>query len=714
MKDYRSRFNHLRKMYIQKYSMYLPTAFDESPTLLEKVNILIERINDVVNRTNDLTDFLDESLHDQWELINELKDDWEGMKEWLLNEGLENAVSEKLTEWYDDGLFSELFNNILLKDKPNRNEFPVNLLVYKDYKVGNNWTNALKEALKDNKHIVIPEGEFEFNNIDIPYSDTIIEGQGEKTVLIPLDESLFSAVGVKENEINITSDIKRQTNIIYVDNVNGLNPLDYILIKGQRDCLNEQDSGQEWTIGNRTSSTHLLHFGEFLQIHQIEENRLETNTKTIFPNYLHNNSQESSDKSRERSTIQRILFKENIHLKNFKISHTMKRTLNFTLCNNCTIENVKIIDKIYEDGTADFIYFEESLNCKGINCYHEFYEVPHPEYYYSINIYKIRSSQLCGFEECYTKNGGQPFDISYMNGSIPSSMTFTDRNTIINAQTTGITTHGGTFNHSARGNNLWGCSQGINIRTRNSNIIGNNVVVGSDYSNNSYGIAMYDKWAVDCTVTGNTIIGYKIGIAVADSSNYHFAYIGSVIANNTIKDYITGIYLRRSSQTQELGNTSILIQSNTMTTTINDEQTTGIHISKLTHGFKILDNNIRNYGVRDNARGIYVDNNSSQYMITGNSIANVQTGVRIGSVQESVIGRNYSVGVVDNNHYINVEVSENISNQSMINQGYSSAIQFRGVPSANHVNRNSLFVAQDNLYFKDYQGNSHIIFAKQE
>ena len=84
MKDYRSRFNHLRKMYIQKYSRYLPTAFDESPTLLEKVNMLIERINDVVNRTNDLTDFLDESLHDQWELINELKGDWEVMKEWLL------------------------------------------------------------------------------------------------------------------------------------------------------------------------------------------------------------------------------------------------------------------------------------------------------------------------------------------------------------------------------------------------------------------------------------------------------------------------------------------------------------------------------------------------------------------------------------------------------------------------------------------------------
>lgn len=190
MKDYQSRFNHLSQLYIQKYSRYLPTAFDESLTLLEKVNMLIETINNVVKRANDLTDFLEESLHVQWELINQLKDDWEDMKEWLLNEGLEQAVSEKLTKWYNDGKLADIINNTVFNmkvDKKDMNTRQINALYPPD-----NLEPIVKGGIVDNTErlqlisdyanehnvpLFIPNGLYRVDGKVHLYTDTTFKGE---------------------------------------------------------------------------------------------------------------------------------------------------------------------------------------------------------------------------------------------------------------------------------------------------------------------------------------------------------------------------------------------------------------------------------------------------------------------------------------------------------------------------------------------------------
>lgn len=77
-------------VYIQQYERYLPTAFDESMTLLEKVNKVIH------------------VLYEIGELSNELVDKWNELSEWILGEGLQDAVNKKIDEMRAQGLLDEI------------------------------------------------------------------------------------------------------------------------------------------------------------------------------------------------------------------------------------------------------------------------------------------------------------------------------------------------------------------------------------------------------------------------------------------------------------------------------------------------------------------------------------------------------------------------------------------------------------------------------
>lgn len=80
---------------IQTYERYLPTAFDESLTLLEKVNKIIEYLN----RTGALID----------DIVNK----WNEIMKWLLGEGLQDAVNEKLEEWLKDGTLENIIQEVI-------------------------------------------------------------------------------------------------------------------------------------------------------------------------------------------------------------------------------------------------------------------------------------------------------------------------------------------------------------------------------------------------------------------------------------------------------------------------------------------------------------------------------------------------------------------------------------------------------------------------
>lgn len=92
-------FNTLGKLMIQKYERYLPTAFDESMTLLEKMNKIINYLNET------------------GELVNGVIEKWVEVMDWVLNEGLSEAVIERLDEMVADGTFDTIINKQLLNSK---------------------------------------------------------------------------------------------------------------------------------------------------------------------------------------------------------------------------------------------------------------------------------------------------------------------------------------------------------------------------------------------------------------------------------------------------------------------------------------------------------------------------------------------------------------------------------------------------------------------
>jgi hypothetical protein len=91
-------FNKLGPLFLQQFDRYLPTAFDNELTIVEKVNKVIQYMSQ--------TGLLVDSVVDQWNTV----------MQWVLNDGLQDEVSEALDKWLDDGTIASLINEQKFND----------------------------------------------------------------------------------------------------------------------------------------------------------------------------------------------------------------------------------------------------------------------------------------------------------------------------------------------------------------------------------------------------------------------------------------------------------------------------------------------------------------------------------------------------------------------------------------------------------------------
>lgn len=87
-----SRNISLDPLFIQRYERYLPTAFDESLTIIEKMNKIIEYLNST------------------GAIINGAFEQWNEIMEWVMNEGLNESIINKLNEMVLDGTLETIIN----------------------------------------------------------------------------------------------------------------------------------------------------------------------------------------------------------------------------------------------------------------------------------------------------------------------------------------------------------------------------------------------------------------------------------------------------------------------------------------------------------------------------------------------------------------------------------------------------------------------------
>lgn len=113
-------FSKIRELAGHEYERYLPTAFDESLTLLEKVNKVIETLNQIVLGVNTVAEYVDGHVDTQNEKITQLRDDFEILKDWLENEGLEERTEQVLNEWFDNGRLAQIINNDVFNMKTDK------------------------------------------------------------------------------------------------------------------------------------------------------------------------------------------------------------------------------------------------------------------------------------------------------------------------------------------------------------------------------------------------------------------------------------------------------------------------------------------------------------------------------------------------------------------------------------------------------------------
>lgn len=87
-------FSGLAPLYGQKYTRYLPSAFNENMTILEKVNKMIQYMNQI------------------GEITDGVVDQWNTVMDWVQNEGLNDSVFAKIDDLIAKGTFSTLLNGM--------------------------------------------------------------------------------------------------------------------------------------------------------------------------------------------------------------------------------------------------------------------------------------------------------------------------------------------------------------------------------------------------------------------------------------------------------------------------------------------------------------------------------------------------------------------------------------------------------------------------
>lgn len=85
-------FSPLTALSIQPYEAYLPVAFDDQMTMLQKVNKMIVYCNQI------------------GKLTNEVVAQWNDVMEWIMNDGLSDAVITRLNELIADGTLAQIIN----------------------------------------------------------------------------------------------------------------------------------------------------------------------------------------------------------------------------------------------------------------------------------------------------------------------------------------------------------------------------------------------------------------------------------------------------------------------------------------------------------------------------------------------------------------------------------------------------------------------------
>lgn len=655
------------KAKIQEDSTKVSTLTNATEMLNNKIVVNTANINTNTTRINSLQDRINEA----GEELNAVRQSVRIIQQEV--DGNEHATNEAINT------IQSTLNEVVTKI----NEDEVSIKKYESLKEGDDWTNALKEALNNHNQIYFPEGTYKLGEVSIGSNKTI-RGAGDRTVIIPLERIVFKIKGSIGNEHRLIEDITSPYNSVLIDAENNFEAGQYVLIKSLTDALNRKDATEEWCLGYSTPSSQGAYFGEFLEIKEkhdlgildgIDTSMIDFTNSTLFPMYKANRTSETSQQTRDNSTIANVTFKRNVKIKDLKIQGKCTYAIWANYCKDVVIDNVTNIVNNYDaevDKGISLAYFYLCLDCEVVNCRFEKNDNVVPKQHHYINVIKFVSSQGCGVRNTTLKGTTQAVDFTYNAGDIVSSNGYIKDCKIINSSQ-GITTHGGTYKINITGNEIRGGAQGISCRSKSS-IISNNNLNGEILEDNElrYGIGLYEGHATNCVISNNTIKGYCRGIGVCDGADAGetFFLANAQITNNTIHDCERAFVIHLSSNGYKYKNKNIMISNNNVI--LSDRSTHIIRIPEGVTGVYFNNNIFDNKNTIETANGIWCDynvftikshNNIFRGFTTAHFIRGINDTNTIPEQQRYVdIANNYYAGVTNK-----IKFGSNIKNKYNIN-----------------------------------------------
>lgn len=152
------------KPFLLNQERYLPSAFDESLSVIEKINRLVMFMHQYTNLTDDMLG------------------KWNEVYNWVMNDGLDGSIGDRLKEWLDDGTFDRIINQELLNDikgdilqviedfEKVKNDLNVDfnelkVKINNDFNVlKENLTNLIEENTKNKSQIIVSTEEPEYKD----------------------------------------------------------------------------------------------------------------------------------------------------------------------------------------------------------------------------------------------------------------------------------------------------------------------------------------------------------------------------------------------------------------------------------------------------------------------------------------------------------------------------------------------------------------------
>lgn len=175
------------------YRRYLPSAYDPSMSIYEQMIQVIEHLNQM--------NVIVGSIAEQWNILCQ----------WIMNDGLNEAVRKQLEKWLEDGTLEKIINeeifpqlDTLVKDTINVKTPPKPLVALKGD--GSDETEAIRNLLNacSDRNVYFPFGTYAVNDeIEITANNINIQfSQGAKVTVV--NDSVLKDKGLKASVFALT------------------------------------------------------------------------------------------------------------------------------------------------------------------------------------------------------------------------------------------------------------------------------------------------------------------------------------------------------------------------------------------------------------------------------------------------------------------------------------------------------------------------------